>query len=50
MSFINPSQTVAHFIPNYVVKSDYLPTRVQDGNTSQTAQLVHFLSYLVTPI
>lgn len=35
-------QTINQFIPNYVVKSDYLPTRVVDGNTAQTAQLVNF--------
>ena len=34
------AQTIQQFIPNYVVKSDYLPTRVVDGNTSQTSQLV----------
>jgi hypothetical protein len=33
-------QTIQQFIPNYVVKSDYLPTRVVDGNTAQTTQLV----------
>ena len=49
MSF-PPSQTVADFIPNYVVKSYYLPSRVQDGNTAQTAQLVHFHLNLVTSI
>ena len=34
-------QTINAFIPNYVVKSDYLPTRVVDGNAAQTAQLVN---------
>ena len=33
--------TVNQFVPNYVVKSDYLPTRVIDGNESQTNQLVN---------
>jgi len=33
-------QTVNAYIPNYVLKSDYLPTRVVDGNTTQTSQLV----------
>lgn len=33
--------TVDRLIPNYVIKSDYLPTRVVDGNPAQTAQLVH---------
>lgn len=36
-------QTVNTFVPNYVVKSDYLPTKVVDGNQSQTAQLVNIL-------
>ena len=35
-------QTITHFIPNYVVKSDYLPTRVVDGNQVQTTQWVIF--------
>lgn len=42
-------QTINAFIPNYVVKSDYLPTRVVDGNSAQTAQLVkikHNVSYV----
>lgn len=39
MSFQN--QTVQSFVPNYVVKSDYLPTKVVEGNTTQTAQLVN---------
>ena len=43
-------QTVSHFIPNYVVKSDYLPTRVIDGNTSQTAQLVTVWINIDSPI
>lgn len=34
-------QTINSFIPSYVVKSDYLPTRVVDGNNTQTAQLVN---------
>ncbi len=34
------AQTINSFIPTYVVKSDYLPTVVNDGGNSQTAQLV----------
>ena len=34
--------STSHFFPNYVVKSDYLPTRIVDGNNSQTAELVPF--------
>jgi hypothetical protein len=30
-------QTINQFIPNYVVKSDFLPTRVVEGNEGQTA-------------
>lgn len=41
MSYYQQQQTINQFIPNYVVKSDYLPTRVVDGNSAQTAQLVH---------
>jgi len=33
-------QTINAYIPNYVLKSDFLPTRVVDGNTTQTSQLV----------
>ena len=33
--------SINQFIPNYVVRSDYLPnTKVVDGNTTQTSQLV----------
>jgi hypothetical protein len=32
--------TINEFIPNYTVKSDYLPTRVGDGNQTQTAEWV----------
>lgn len=32
--------TINQFIPNYIVKSDYLPTRVVEGNQGQTSQLV----------
>lgn len=28
------------YVPNYVVKSDFLPTRVVEGSNSQTADLV----------
>lgn len=34
-------QSINAFIPNYVVKSDYLPTRVIEGNSTQTTQLVN---------
>ena len=40
MSYIPQGQTIHQFVPNYVVKSDYLPTRVVEGNNSQAAQLV----------
>ena len=36
-------QNINQYIPHYVAKSDYLPTRVVDGNNSQTSQLVWFL-------
>lgn len=42
MSYIVPGQSIQQFIPNYVVKSDYLPTRVVEGSNSQAAQLVLF--------
>lgn len=47
MSYLG--QTVQQFVPTYVVKSDYLPTRVVDGNAAQTSQLVflHLLSSYV---
>ncbi len=35
------------FVPNYVVKSDYLPTRVVDTNVNQAQQWVSFLFILV---
>jgi len=38
-------QTVNQYIPNYVLKSDYLPTRVVDGNTAQTSQLVSLILF-----
>ena len=34
--------TINEYVPTYVVKSDYLPTRVQDGNTNQTSQWVNY--------
>ena len=34
------TQGITHYIPGYVVKSDFLPTRVVDGNTSTTAEIV----------
>ena len=33
-------QGINHFIPNYVVKSDFLPTQVHDGHNPQTEDLV----------
>lgn len=40
-------QGINQFIPNYVVRSDYLPnTRVVEGNNTQTSQLVIFLFIL----
>lgn len=50
MSYPYQGQTVTSFIPTYVVKSDYLPTRVLDGNTAQTSQLVHLSIMLDPPI
>lgn len=32
--------TIQSFIPNYVVKSDYLPNRVNEGSNAHTAELV----------
>lgn len=34
------SNSINHYIPNYVVKSDFLPTRVVEGQTAQTSELV----------
>ena len=34
------NQGITQFVPNYVTKSDYLPTRIIDGNNSQTSELV----------
>ena len=34
--------TVNEYVPTYQVKSDYLPTRVQDGNQNQTNVWVLF--------
>ena len=34
-------QGINQYIPNYVVKSDFLPTRVVEGNNQQTSELVH---------
>ena len=45
MSYQQP-QNINQIIPNYVVKSDYLPTRVVEANSTDHAQLVcFFLSY-----
>jgi hypothetical protein len=35
-------QSIQQFIPNYVVRSDFLPTRVVEGNQGQTAQWVNY--------
>lgn len=40
--------TIQSFIPNYVVKSDYLPNRVNEGSNAHTAELVHM--WLVSSI
>lgn len=40
MSFSQQS-SLKQFIPTYVVKSDYLPTVVQQGQNATTADLVH---------
>lgn len=45
MSYQQP-QTLNSIIPNYVVKSDYLPTRVVEANSADHAQLVFFTLYL----
>lgn len=34
-------QGIHQFVPGYVVKSDFLPTRVSEGTNSQTNELVH---------
>ena len=45
MSFQN-THFVQEFIPNYTVKSEYLPTnRVVDSNQTQTAEWVSSLFY-----
>ena len=41
---------INQFIPNYVAKSDYLPTRVVDGSNTQTSTLVLVLLILAPPI
>ena len=42
---------VREYVPTYVVRSDYLPTQVQDGNQSQTSQWVSIkLIFLVKRI
>lgn len=43
-------QGINQFIPGYVVKSDFLPTRVVEGNTSQTAELVQLILILAQTI
>ena len=32
--------SLREYIPHYIVKSDFLPTRVVEGNNPQTAELV----------
>ena len=41
---------INEFIPNYVAKSDYLPTRVVDGSNTQTSTLVFSLLILASTI
>ena len=33
-------QGINQFIPNYIVKSDYLPSKVIEGNNPKTSELV----------
>jgi hypothetical protein len=35
--------TINHYIPNYVVKSDFLPNHVVQGSNSNTTAWVQFL-------
>ena len=41
--------TINQYVPNHTVKSDFLPTKVHDGNTPQTAELV-LLSVILAQI
>lgn len=50
MSYVVPGQSIQQFVPNYVVKSDYLPTRVVEGSNSQAAQLVLIALTVASPI
>ena len=34
-------QTLKAFVPSYQVHSDFLPTHVNEGQNTQTAELVH---------
>jgi hypothetical protein len=36
--------SINQFIPGYQVKSDFLPTRVVEGNASEINELVHHIS------
>lgn len=44
------THNLQEFIPNYQVKSDFLPTRVADGNQAQTAEWVRLFLYVVEKI
>jgi hypothetical protein len=44
------SSSINQFIPGYVVKSDYLPTRVVEGSSSQTSELVLYADNLASSI
>lgn len=46
MSRFQPVGTsINQFVPNYVVKSDYLPTHVHEGSNQRTSEAVHI--YLI---
>lgn len=32
--------SLREYVPHYVVKSDFLPTRIVEGNSAQTTELV----------
>ena len=38
--YSQPQSSISQYIPGYVVKSDYLPTRVVEGQNAQTSELV----------
>jgi hypothetical protein len=43
------SHRLQEFVPTYVPKSDYLPTRVVDSNQSEANQWVHIIQYSFPP-